>query len=507
MKQYQSARLQLHPKYTVGETDPRIFGSFIEHLGRAVYTGIYEPSHPQADEQGFRTDVLELVRELQVPIVRYPGGNFVSGYNWEDGVGPRDKRPRRLDLAWATVEPNEIGTDEFSDWARKANTEVMMAVNLGSRGLEAARDLVEYCNHPGGTRWSDLRIANGHRAPHKFKTWCLGNEMDGPWQTGQKTAEDYGKVALAAGRAMKWVDPSIELVACGSSHAVMPTFPDWEATVLNQVYDVADYLSLHQYFGNRTDDTPRFLAEPVRMERFIESVLATCDFVKAKKRSAKTMMLSFDEWNVWYHSNAQDRRIERWQVAPPLLEDIYNLEDALVVGGMLLTLLRHCDRVKMACMAQLVNVIAPIMTVAGGSAWRQTIFYPYLHCSRYGRGTVLRTLVDTPVYEAKEIGTVPLVDALAVLNPVQTELTIFAVNRSETDAVRITAPLDGFAHAPRVIEHIALSHRDKRASNTAKNPNRVVPLKVRGSSVRDRVWTGELAPLSWNVVRLALTAR
>ena len=220
----QTAKITIDPNFRIGEVDPRLYGSFIEHLGRAVYGGIYEPEHPTADDMGFRQDVLDLVRELGVPIIRYPGGNFVSGYDWEDGVGPVEERPRRLDLAWKTVETNRVGTNEFAAWAKRAGAEPMIAVNLGTRGTDAARNLVEYCNHPGGSYWSDLRRSHGAEEPHAVGVWCLGNEMDGPWQIGHKTAAEYGRLAVETAKAMKWVDPSIELVACGSSKAAMPTF-------------------------------------------------------------------------------------------------------------------------------------------------------------------------------------------------------------------------------------------------------------------------------------------
>ena len=364
----------LEKDYRISEIDDRLYGAFVEHLGRAIYGGVYEPGHPTADSDCFREDVAELVRELNVPIVRYPGGNFVSGYNWEDGVGPREKRPRRLELAWRTVETNEVGVNEFAQWAKKVNTEVMMAINLGSRGIDAARNLVEYCNHPSGSYYSDLRRSHGFEEPHKFKVWCLGNEMDGPWQIGAKTAYEYGRTALEAAKVMRWVDPSLELVICGSSGSGMPTFAEWEATVLDLTYEHVDYLSLHTYYGNRDDDTPNFLARSLDMDRFIHSVIAICDYIKAKKRSKKTINLSFDEWNVWYHSNEADRWIDPWSIAPPQLEDIYTMEDALLVGSMLMSLMRRADRVKIGCLAQLINVIAPIMTEK--RAWRR----PYFTC-------------------------------------------------------------------------------------------------------------------------------
>ena len=319
------ASIILDRDYLIGRVDPRLFGSFVEHLGRCVYGGIYEPGHPAADENGLRTDVLEMVRKLNVPVVRYPGGNFVSGFNWEDSVGPKEDRPQRLDLAWFTTETNEFGLHEFVDWCRKAGAAPMYSINLGTRGTDAARNIVEYANHKGGSYWSDLRRKNGAADPFGIKLWCLGNEMDGPWQIAHKTAKEYGRAANEAGKVMKWVDPTIELVACGSSNSDMPTFGDWEIEVLNECAGVADYVSLHRYYGNPTGDTPSFLASSMDMDEFIKTVVSICDSVTGKKHMKKKLNLSFDEWNVWYHSNAQDEELKKrdtWGRALPLLEDI-----------------------------------------------------------------------------------------------------------------------------------------------------------------------------------------
>ncbi|QGQ45071.1 alpha-N-arabinofuranosidase [Metabacillus sediminilitoris] len=496
------AKMVVDKDFAISEVDSRIYGSFIEHLGRAVYGGVYEPDHPLADENGFRKDVIELVKELNVPIIRYPGGNMVSGYNWEDGVGPRAERPRRLELAWKTIETNEIGTNEFVDWAKKVNSEVMMAINLGTRGIDAARNLLEYCNHPGGTYWSDLRKQHGYKEPHKIKTWCLGNEMDGPWQIGHKTAEEYGRLAVETAKAMKWVDPTIELVACGSSNTSMPTFPQWEATTLEHTYEAADYISLHQYYGNRNDDTASYLAYSLDMDHFIKTIISTCDYIKAKKRSKKTMNLSFDEWNVWFHSNEADKQIEPWSIAPPQLEDIYNFEDALLVGSMLMTMLKHADRVKMACMAQLVNVIAPIMTNNNGGAWKQTIFYPYQHVSLYGRGIALQPVISSPKYDSKEFTDVPYLDSIAVHNPEKEELTIFALNRSLEDSLTLECDVRSFSDY-QIIEHIVLENENLKAVNTLES--QAVAPHNKGKAVLEA--GSVVAPLSkhsWNVIRLGL---
>jgi alpha-N-arabinofuranosidase len=498
----QTARIKVDPDFRIGEVDPRLYGSFVEHLGRAVYGGIYEPEHPTADDMGFRRDVLELVKELRVPIVRYPGGNFVSGYNWEDGVGPKSERPRRLDLAWRTTETNEVGTNEFAAWAKRAGAEPMVAVNLGTRGVDAARNLVEYCNHPEGSYWSDLRLSHGVREPHAIKVWCLGNEMDGPWQIGHKTAREYGRLAQESAKAMKWVDPSIELVACGSSNSGMPTFPEWEETVLDHTYDHVEYVSLHTYYGNPNDDLGTFLARSLDMDAFIGTVVAICDYVKAKKRSKRKLNLAFDEWNVWFHSVEEDRELEPWSEAPPQLQDVYTLEDALVVGCMLITLLKHADRVKIGCLAQLVNVIAPIMTAPGGAAWRQTIFYPFLHASTYGRGLALDLQVDGPSYENEEFGAVSLLEASATFDEEGEQLTIFAVNRDQEEPLSLEGDLRGFSDY-RVVEHVVLENEDPKASNTLENPGAVAPRSSGGAGMQDGRLTAALPRLSWNVIRLS----
>ena len=496
------ATLKLNADYTIGKVDKRIFGSFIEHLGRAVYGGIYEPGHPQTDDQGFRKDVLELVKELGVSVVRYPGGNFVSGYNWEDGVGDKSKRPVRPEMAWASIETNEVGTDEFQEWCKRADAEVMMAVNLGTRGAQDAGNLVEYCNFPRGTYYSDMRRANGFEEPFGIKLWCLGNEMDGGWQICHKSDREYGALAREAAKIMKWIDPTIEVVACGSSGLGMPTFGTWELNMLDECYNEVDYLSLHTYYGNRNNDTPTFLGRSVEMEQFIRSVVAICDAVKAVKRSDKTIHLSFDEWNVWYHSNEQDSKIEPWLKAPPKLEDIYNFEDALLVGLMLITLLRNADRVKIACLAQLVNVIAPIMTENGGKAYAQTIFYPFAHASRYGRGVVLSGIMDSPAYSTREIKNIPYVDAVAVWNEEAGELTVFAVNRSLEENAELAISLDGF-DGYGFKEHIVLEHDDLKAANTLAEPDKVVP-QLSGNTVMDgSKAVSTLRRQSWNVIRFA----
>lgn len=497
------AKLIINKNFIVGKVDERIYGSFIEHLGRAVYNGIYEPTHQTADDQGFRTDVIDLVKQLNVPIVRYPGGNFVSGYNWEDGIGEKSKRPSRAELAWHVIETNEVGIDEFQEWAKRAGTQVMQAVNLGTRGPEEARQLLEYCNFPKGTHYSDMRRKNGFEEPFNIKVWCLGNEMDGPWQICSKTAEEYGRIACETAKIMKDVDPSIELVACGSSGLNMPTFGKWEATVLEHTYDYVDYISLHSYYGNRDNDSATFLASSLDFDKFIKSVVSVCDYVKAVKRSDKQINLSFDEWNVWYHSNEADAKLEKWQIAPHQLEDIYNFEDALVVGTLLITLLKNCDRVKMACLAQLVNVIAPIMTENNGVAWAQTIFYPFMHVSNFGRGTALAPVMDCDTYCTDKMKDVPYVESIAVLNEEKNELIVFAVNRSMEESIDMAIDLSDFTNA-KLLEHIVMQNNDLKAINSAIEPNNIIPNNNGVTIVSGETATATLSNLSWNVIRFQI---
>ena len=495
------ARLVLDRDYVISDIDKRIYGSFIEHLGRAVYTGIYQPGHPMADENGFRKDVIQLVQNLNVPIVRYPGGNFVSGFHWEDSIGPVSDRPKRLDLAWKTTETNQVGLHEFCAWAKKAGSEVMYAVNLGTRNPDDARNVVEYANHRSGSYWSDLRVKNGAKDPLGIKLWCLGNEMDGPWQMGAKTAYEYGRVANEAAKLMKWVDESIETVACGSSGSNMPTFGEWEYTMLNECYDNVDYVSLHRYYGNPHNDTNDFLASTMDLEDFIRTVASICDTVKGKKHAKKQVHLSLDEWNVWYHSNQQDQELykkEPWGNALPLLEDIYNFEDALLVGLMLITMLKNADRVKIGCLAQLVNVIAPIMTNPNGGAWAQTIYYPVMQASLWGRGKSLMPRITCEKFDTKHYNDVPVVDAAAVLRE-DGDVVIFAVNRDLHEAVAMEWDLRAFGDL-KVVSHSVLHHDDMKAVNTEMNPDAVKPVEIAPERAGEEI---VLPAASWNVIRLS----
>lgn len=467
------AKVSIDLSKTISKIDDRIYSSFIEHLGRAVYGGIYEPGHETADDMGFRQDVMKLIKELKVPMVRYPGGNFVSGYNWEDGTGDKALRPKKMELAWNSIETNEVGIDEFQEWAKRAESDVMMAVNLGTRGADDARNIVEYCNSKTDTYYANKRRENGFEDPFGIKVWCLGNEMDGDWQIGTKRPKEYARLACETAKLMKMVDPSIELVACGSSGPFMETFGEWEETVLREAYEHLDYISLHSYYGNPDNNSQEYLGSAAIMDKFIRDVVDICDKVKAEKKSEKQINLSFDEWNVWFHSNEQDKKQEPWQIAPPLLEDMYNLEDSIVVGDLMITLLKHSDRVKIACLAQLVNVIAPIMTVTGGGVWKQTIFYPFMYTSVNGRGSALETEVVSDTFTEGKAEMVANVDAVAVLSEDEKTISLFAVNRKlGEDAELDLSGFEGF----KLESHVSMEGDDLKAGNSMETPDNVTPV-------------------------------
>jgi len=496
-----SSTITCDPGARIAPVAQRVFGSFVEHLGRGVYTGLYEPGHPRADARGFRTDVLDLVRELGVTTVRYPGGNFVSGYRWEDGTGPVAQRPRRLDLAWHSTEPNEFGLDEFMAWAHAAGVEPMLAVNLGTRGIEQALDMLEYCNIAGGTAWSDRRRAGGATQPYGVRMWCLGNEMDGPWQIGARTAHEYGRLASRTAKAMRMMDPRLELVACGSSGSGMPTFGEWEREVLTQAYDDVDFVSAHAYYCEHDGDLASFLASGVNMDYFIDCLVATADHVRAAGKKTKRIDVSFDEWNVWYQHRAESvpPSGDDWPVAPRLLEDRYNVADAVVVGGLLICLLRHADRVRAACLAQLVNVIAPIMTEPGGPAWRQTTFHPFALTARHARGDVLNLSVRCPELATAAFGDVPVLDAVATLDD-DGALALFVINRRTDAAEPVTVDLRGLG-GHRVEQAVVLSNPDPGWSATAADPSSVGPRPLT-AQIEDGHLHFTMPAVSWAMLRL-----
>jgi alpha-N-arabinofuranosidase len=459
--------------------------------------------------------VLREIKGLGVPIVRYPGGNFVSGYQWLDGVGPKKDRPRVLDRAWNTIETNQFGINEYVTWCRAVGTEPLIGTNFGTGTPATTVALLEYCNVDKGTKWSDLRRQHGYDKPHNIKYWCLGNEMDGPWQIGHIPATEYGIKARDAARQMRTVDPLVKLIACGSSNNQMPTYLEWDQQTLEQCYEEVDGISLHRYFGNDEEtggDTAKYLAMNLDMDRQIEEIMAVCDLVRGRKRSDKTLWLSFDEWNVWYRASSGKAVDGERQVAPHLLEEIYNLEDALLVGGLLNTLIRRSDRVRLACLAQLVNVIAPLMTNENG-LFRQTIYYPYSWALQYARGKALDLVPVSPAYEISSFQRrafggggktpVPYLDVSGTIDSESKTATLFILNR-DLEKPRDLQVVWHEATPTRVNTCMVLTGSDLKAVNGFDAPNRVVPGALEAPPVGSRM-TFQLPAHSYTVVNVTLT--
>jgi len=507
------ARVVINQGRIKSELDRRLLGAFLEHLGRSIYTGVYEPDSPLADKNGFRTDVISEVKGLGVPIMRYPGGNFVSGYNWLDGVGPKNQRPTVLERAWNSIETNQFGTNDFMDWCKLVGTEPLLGMNFGTGTAEMAMAYVEYCNVDKGTKWSELRRSHGYAAPHNVRVWCLGNEMDGPWQIGHMPAREYGRKARDVARQMRDIDRDLQLIACGSSNRIMPTYLVWDREVLEECYDQVDAISLHCYYGNTKElsgeNTGRYLAMNLDMELQIHEIGAVCDYVQGLMKSPKRLWLSFDEWNVWYR--ARDRKALDGQrtFAPKLLEEVYNLEDALLVGGFVNSLLRTSDRVRLACLAQIMNVIAPLVTNKT-SVLRQSIYYPYAWALQYARGRVLDLQVEGETYPISAAGLrsdfarndqVPFVDVAATLDPSSRQAAVLMLNRDTTGEREVV--LDWKDPTPtRVVACQTLTGPDLKAFNTFEQPKQVVPRALDAPQAASRM-TFKLPPQSYTVAQIA----
>jgi alpha-N-arabinofuranosidase len=495
------------------EFDRRLFGTFLEHLGRAVYTGVYEPDSALADKNGFRTDVMAEIKGLGVPVIRYPGGNFVSGYNWLDGVGPKKARPTVLERAWNSLEPNQFGTNEFIDWCRMVGTEPLLGFNLGTGTSEMAVAYVEYCNVDKGTKWSDLRRSHGHDQPHNIRYWCLGNEMDGPWQMGTMPAREYGRKARDTARQIRVIDRTLQLIACGSSNTILPTYLVWDREVLEECYDQVDGISLHNYYGNTKEltgeNSARFLAMNLDMERQIHEIAAVCDYVQGLRKSPKRLWLSFDEWNVWYRARGGTFADGKRTFAPKLLEEVYNLEDALLVGGFINTLLRESDRVRVACLAQILNVIAPLVTNKT-SVLRQSIYYPYTWALQYARGKVLDLVVESETYPISADGLradvarndqVPFIDVVATIDPQNGQVCVLMLNR-DLDWEREIVLEWRDSTPTRVLACETMTGPDLKAFNTFEQPKHVVPTRLEAPRVGSRM-TFKLPARSYSVAHIA----
>ncbi len=464
-------------------------------MGRCVYEGIYDPTSPLADANGLRTDVIAALRDQGYTVIRYPGGNFLSGYNWLDGVGPKAQRPVRRDLAWQSLETNQFGTNEFMGFCKAIDAAPMLSVNMGTGDIQSAANLVEYCNAPLGSYWADLRASHGYKDPHKVHYWCVGNEMDGPWQIGHLEAAAYGNKALEAAKMMKWQDPSIETVLCGSSSDKMPTYPDWDRTALEIAWEHVDYHSMHYYAANHEDDTPSFLASAVAFERFVDTLEGTLRYVKAKRRSKHDVFLSWDEWQVWYKGDPLNGN---WTEAPHLAEEIYNLEDALVIAQWLNVFLRKSNVIKIACVAQIVNIISWLQTRTDGLL-KQTSYYPFKLVSNHARGEALDVVVKAGLLETKKYGAVPALDVSATFDSEKQQGAVFIVNRSTTEAV-VTDLVWQNQTAVQIEQAWQLAGSDPKAANTWETPNALVAKAIPAPLVEDGKATLRLPPLSFTTL-------
>ena len=492
------ATIYIDTNRVISTISPLLFSGFAEHMGRCIYEGIYDPASPHADEHGLRRDVLAALHDLNLRAVRYPGGNFLSGYHWEDGIGPKDQRPRRRDLAWRSTETNEFGTDEFLHFCHELKVEPMLGVNMGTGTIQDAANLVEYCNAPAGTVYADMRVRNGHAAPYGVKYWCVGNEMDGPWQIGQLSADEYGRKALEATKMMRWHDPSIETVLCGSSSARMPTYPEWDRTALEIAWEHVNYHSMHYYAANFSHDTASYLALSADLETSVDTLTGVLRYVKAKRRSKHDVYLSWDEWNVWYKDRSSDGN---WTEAPRLSEEVYNLEDALVVAQWMNVFLRKCDVLKIACLAQIVNVISPITTTRDGLL-KQTTYYPIMLFSRMASGNALDVAVKAPLIETREYGAVPVLDVASSHDLETGTNALFIVNRNQTDSV--TVDLCWQALTPtRVKSAYQIAGTDPKAVNSFENPECVVARTIKVQDVTHGSVTLRLPPLSFTAIEVA----
>ena len=492
MAEQLTARVSLDRRRTVADISPYLFGGFVEHMGRCVYEGIYDPASPHADADGIREDVLAALQEMGVTIIRYPGGNFLSGYDWRDGVGPKAERPRKRDLAWMSVETNQFGTHEFLDYCKRLGADPMLAVNMGTGDIALASAYVEYCNAPAGTYWADKRVANGQLEPWGVKWWCLGNEMDGPWQIGHLDAVEYGKKALEAAKMMRWQDPSIKLVLAGSSSIGMATFPTWDRTILEICYDHIDVLSMHYYAGNRTDDTPSYLGLASTFEAYVTTLASTIQYVKALKRSKKDIKLSWDEWNVWYKNMQMDGK---WQEAPHLIEEVYNLEDALVVAQWMNVFLRKSNVLEAACMAQMVNVIAPILTNTNQMV-KQSIYYPFKMMASRARGKALDVYVDVATYSTESTPNIPYIDVSASWDESREQGACFIVNRHLSESITVTIDIADARSGLKAVNGEVVAGTDPKAHNTFDQPNAVVSQPFNGMSGQGQQIVVTVPPLS-----------
>ena len=455
------ARIKIDIDRRIGEVDPLLFGNFAEHLGRMIYGGIYDEASPLSDADGYRRDVMDAVKKMGVSILRYPGGNFSSGYQWKDGIGPKDQRPVRVELAWNDLESNRFGTDEFLRYCERIGAQPYLCINGGLGTVDDARHWVEYTNESRHTYWADQRRKNGRDAPYNVKYWGLGNEIDGPWQLGHKTADEYAKFAVEAAKAMRLVDKNVILVASGSSnYGASADWQGWNRTVINALRGQADYVALHTYINNRDNDFEKFMANSQTIDRFIETTAASIK--AAQQPGARPMYIAYDEWNVWYRATNQEH-----------LEEIYNFEDALAMGMFFNSFFRHADVVKMANLAQLVNVIAPIMTSKTGM-FLQPTYFPILEYGKQRGNIALNTWVSAPVYTANR-QELPYLDVSTTYNAKDGSVFVNVLNRSKSRdiAARIENQEGSLSKRGEIWQ---MNYPDLKATHTFGDDKKVTPV-------------------------------
>jgi alpha-N-arabinofuranosidase len=530
-----TAKITIHPDYKIGAVDKRLYGAFLEPIHHWVYGGIWNPKHPSADDMGFRKDVLELIRSFGLPAVRFPGGNWTSGWEWENSIGPRERRKTQLDLAWRQYESNVIGHDEYIEWARRANVEPIYTLNLGSADLKSAFHCVDYSIHPGGTYWSDLRKEYGHPDPYNIKTWCLGNEMDGPWQIAswEKDPKGYGVRAHEIAKIIKWINPGCETVVCGSCSPHTATYPEWDVDVLERCYESVDYVSIHHYYNAPGGNVNVLLNASASFEDFIKTIISCCDYMKTKRRSRKTMMISFDEYGAsfvkpsepvyWYDG----RRENIMEFSPEALARPFTRYDsceyengvprprasqmleALALNSIALALIRHADRVKIGCMT---GFIQHVLGIDKDHAWKTAIYYAYEQLNKYGQGISLMPVIDGPVHSVEQVKTdswhehpaydrVQDIEGAAVFNGEKDELSVFFINKNQSAAVPMELDLRAF-EGYKLLAHTEMYTADLAAANTWENQEIIKPAPVASTRLEGGRISTAARPLSWNCVRI-----
>jgi alpha-N-arabinofuranosidase len=530
-----NAKITIHPDYKIGEIDRRMYGAFLEPIHSWVYGGIWNPKHPTADDMGFRKDVLDLVKEFGLTAVRFPGGNWTSGWEWENSIGPVEQRKCQLDLAWRQYEPNTIGHDEYIEWVKRAHTEPIYTLNLGSADLKSAFHCIDYSLHPGGSYWSDLRKKYGHTDPYDIKTWCLGNEMDGSWQIAswEKDPKGYGIRAHEIAKIIKWIAPGCETVVCGSSSPHNRTYPQWDIEVLEQCYETVDHVSIHHYHSAPEGNIDVFLNASAAFEDFIKTTIASCDYMKTKKRSRKSLKIAFDEYGcsfgkpdepVYWYDEKRSHQLEfrKETIARPFARidpDNYQMFnsriassqmlDALALNSVAMTLIRHADRVSMGCMT---GFLHRALAIDHDHAWKTASYYAYEQLNKYGRGVSLMPVVDGPVYNIDQSmmsswSTTPsyekvqAIESAAAYNEEKDELNVFYINRDQRNDIPLDLDLRAFEGC-RLIEHTEMFSGDLSAANTWNNQEQIKPVPVLSTKLENGKISTVAKKLSWNCIRL-----